>query len=282
MRRTVLTDRVTPAVLLVLATAALSWAYVMTLEAHGMDVGALLRPRAIAEGLHGTATSDLSRMEMSDSGSGEPMDMSAESHAMPVRMFLVGWLAMMAGMMLPAVVPMVLLVSRWSRSQGQPTYRLAAFIAGYLFVWGSAGAFYYALIGLLDSQIPSSEAGVRVAASVLLVSGVYQFSRLKERCLTACRTPLGFLMTHGGRIARGSSGYLEVGARHGLFCLGCCWMLMVILMLLGVMNILWMLLVAGIIFVEKVARFGAGFAKVAGATVSAVAAALLIAPALIV
>jgi predicted metal-binding membrane protein len=281
MRRIMFTDRFTPAVLLVLATAALSWAYVMTLDTHGMDVGALLRPRAVTEDLHSTAINDVSRMEMSDSGSGDPIDMSADSHAMPVPMFLLGWVAMMAAMMLPAVVPMILLVNRWSRSQAQPAYRLVPFVAGYLFVWALAGAFYFALIALLGSWIPSSEEGARIAASVLLVSGVYQFSPLKDRCLTACRTPLGFLMTYGGRMARGSSGYLEVGARHGLFCLGCCWMLMVILVLLGVMNILWMLLIAGIIFVEKVPRFGAGFAKLAGAAVAAVGATIVIAPGLI-
>lgn len=277
--RATFTDRVTPAVLLVLATAALSWAYVLTLDVHGMDVGALLRPRAVAEETHDPATTDMNQMEMS--GSDDSMDMSADNHAMSVWVFLLGWVAMMAAMMLPAVVPMVLLVTRWSRSQAQPAYRLIAFVAGYLFVWALAGVFYYALIEVLDSRIPSSEAGVRIAATTLLVAGVYQFSPLKDRCLTACRTPLGFLMTHGGRMARGSTGYLEVGARHGFFCLGCCWMLMVILVLLGVMNILWMLLIAGIIFVEKVSRFGAGFAKLTGATVSVVGAALVIAPGLI-
>lgn len=279
MIHAIFTDRVTPAVLLVLATAALSWAYVLTLDVHGMDVGALLRPRAVAEDAHDPAMTDMSHMEMP--GSDDSVDAPEDDSAMWVSVFLLGWIAMMAAMMLPAVVPMVLLVSRWSRSQAQPAYRLIAFVAGYLLVWALAGAFYYALVEVLDARIPSSAAGVRIAATALLLAGVYQFSSLKQRCLTACRTPLGFLMTHGGRMARGSSGYLEVGARHGFFCLGCCWMLMVILVLLGVMNILWMLLIAGVIFVEKVARFGAGFAKLTGATVSVTGAVLVLVPGLI-
>jgi predicted metal-binding membrane protein len=109
--------------------------------------------------------------------------------------------------------------------------------------WGVAGVLYYLLIEIFARSVPSSEAGVRIAATVLLLAGVYQFSPLKDRCLATCRAPLGFLMTHGGRMARGAIGYIDVGARHGLFCLGCCWMLLVVLLLLGVMNIFWMLLV---------------------------------------
>lgn len=251
-----------PVPLLLLAAALLSWAYVVVLEPHGMDVGALLRPRVVAED--------------------GPMLMSGNGHAtMPLTIFLAGWVVMMAAMMLPAVIPVVMMVARWSRSQGQPQYRLAAFVAGYLLVWGMAGLGYYLLTEAFARWVPSSGTGVRIAASVLLLAGVYQFSPLKNRCLNACRSPLSFLMTHGGRMARGTLGYLDVGARHGLFCLGCCWMLMVILVLLGVMNILWMVLVAAVIFAEKVTRFGPALAKLTGATVAVAAAALVVMPGLI-
>lgn len=271
-----LAGRIAPVPLLVLATALLSWAYVGVLEPHGMDVGALLRPRIVAEGAQPGG------MDLSDGGHETDMEMSGSSHgSMPVMPFLSGWLVMMAAMMLPAIVPMVMLLVRWSRSQGQPQYRIVAFVAGYLLVWGVAGVVYYGLIEVFDRLIPPSDVGVRIAASVLFLAGLYQFSPLKDRCLTACRTPLGFLMTHGGRMARGIRGYVGVGARHGLFCLGCCWMLMVILVLLGVMNIIWMLVVAGVIFAEKATSSGAGVAKLTGAIVAVAAGSVLIMPRLI-
>lgn len=279
---------ISPFPLLGLAAALLSWAYVATLEPHGMDVGVLLRPRLVAEDHRQMTPSYLDGMEMGgmDGSTANPddhMEMSGESHgAMPITTFLTGWVVMMAAMMLPAVIPVVMVVTRWSRSQGQPQHRLPAFVAGYFLVWGVAGVLYYLLVEIFARSVPSSEAGVRIAALVLLLAGVYQFSPLKDRCLATCRAPFGFLMTHGGRMARGTIGYLDVGARHGLFCLGCCWMLMVVLVLLGVMNIFWMLLVAGVIFVEKATRFGAGIAKLTGVTVSVFAATLLIVPGLIV
>lgn len=279
---------ISPIPLLGLAAALLSWAYIATLEPHGMDVGVLLRPRVVAEDHLQMTSSDMGGVEMdgmeaSTANPDDRMQMSGDSHgAMPVTTFLTGWVVMMAAMMLPAVIPVVMMVARWSRSQGQPQYRLSAFVAGYLLVWGVAGVLYYFLIEIFARSVPSSEAGVRIAASVLLLAGVYQFSPLKDRCLAACRAPFGFLMTHGGRMARGTIGYIDVGARHGLFCLGCCWMLMVVLVLLGAMNIFWMLLVAGVIFLEKATRVGAGFAKLTGVTVSAVAVTLLIIPGLIV
>ena len=226
--------------------------------------------------------SGVDQMEMPGSNDTHRMEGMEDDHAMSIPLFLTGWVAMMSAMMLPAVIPMVLLVTRWSRSQAQPTYRLVAFVGGYLLVWGSAGVFYYALIEILDARVPASEGGARVAASVLLLSGVYQFSPLKDRCLSACRTPLGFLMTYGNRMGRGWRGYLEVGARHGLFCLGCCWMLMVVLVLLGVMNVLWMLVVSAVIFVEKVTRSGAGFSKLAGAATAVVGIAIIFSPRLLV
>ena len=286
MSRNSLAALISPVPLLMLAAALLSWAYVVTLEPHGMDVGALLRPRVVAEGTQQSsemAGMEMGRVDESMTNPDEYTETSGDPHgAMPVSIFVTGWVVMMAAMMLPAVVPVVMVVARWSRSQRQPQYRLVGFVAGYLLVWGMAGFLYHLLIEMFAASAPSSEGGVRIAASVLLLAGIYQFSPLKDRCLTACRAPLGFLMTHGGRMARGTIGYIDVGARHGLFCLGCCWMLMVVLVLLGVMNIFWMLLVAGFIFVEKVARFGEGIAKLTGVTVSAIAATLLIVPDLIV
>ncbi|MFP5352079.1 MAG: DUF2182 domain-containing protein [Actinomycetota bacterium] len=287
MSRNSLAAVISPVPLLLLAAALLSWAYIATLEPHGMDVGVLLQPRVVAEGPH-QMSSEMPGMDMGDAdgpvtGSDDGMGMPADVHgAMPITIFLTGWVVMMAAMMLPAVVPVVMVVARWSRSQRQPPLRLVAFVAGYLLVWSMAGLLYYLLIEVLARSIPASEAGVRSAAAILFIAGIYQFSPLKDRCLSACRAPLGFLMTHGGRMARGTLGYVDVGARHGLYCLGCCWMLMVVLVLLGVMNILWMLVVAAVIFIEKATRFGPVLAKVSGVAVVGSAAALLIAPTVIV
>lgn len=263
---------------MLLGISMLSWAYVASMDDHGMDVGVLLQPRTATADETDSMTMDMPGMDMSG------MDMTPaaeEDHGMSLPVFLTGWVVMMAAMMFPAVIPVVLLVSRWSRSQAQPPYRLAAFVGGYLLVWGAAGAVYFAAIDVIDSRFPSGPDGVRLAAAMLLLAGVYQLTPLKEVCLTACRSPMGFLMTHGSRMSRGSIGYLEVGARHGLFCLGCCWMLMLILVLLGVMNLFWMAVIAGVIFLEKVVPAGPALARFAGAAVIACGAALLISPALV-
>lgn len=243
-----------------------------------MDAGVLLQPRIANPDGSDAVTMDMPGMDMSGMG---PSPSGDAGHGMSLPVFLTGWVVMMAAMMFPAVVPVVLLVARWSRSQGQPSYRLAAFVAGYLLVWGAAGAAYFAAIAAVDSRFPSGSNGVRLAAGMLLVAGVYQLTPLKEVCLTACRSPMGFLMTHGSRMSRGSIGYLDVGARHGLFCLGCCWMLMLILVLLGVMNLFWMAVIAGVIFLEKVVPAGATIGRYVGGAVALIAVALLVTPSIL-
>ena len=95
---------------------------------------------------------------------------------------------------------------------------------------------------------------VRLTGAVIIAAGVYQFTPLKNACLRACRSPLGFVMTHdfGG----GSISAVRAGTVHGLFCLGCCWALMAVLAVLGFMSLGWMAIIAAVFFVEKNVRFG--------------------------
>jgi predicted metal-binding membrane protein len=102
----------------------------------------------------------------------------------------------------------------------------------------------------------------RLAGAILCVAGAYQFTPFKSVCLAHCRSPLGFLLS---RWRDGKSGALEMGVRHGLYCLGCCWALMAVLFAMGVMNLLWIAGLSLLVLIEKVAPAGATVARIAGA-----------------
>jgi predicted metal-binding membrane protein len=167
------------------------------------------------------------------------------------------WVTMMAAMMLPSVAPMVLLFARVSRQRhrhGRATFVPTwVFLAGYLAAWIAYGLLAYGvfrLITAVDSGFLAwDEAGPYVAGGAIAAAGVYQLTPLKELCLRHCRGPMHFILHgwHEGRI-----GALRMGGEHGLYCVGCCWGLIVILFALGVMSLFWMAAVAGIIFAEKV------------------------------
>jgi predicted metal-binding membrane protein len=164
--------------------------------------------------------------------------------------FLGVWAVMMAAMMLPSVAPTVGLYARMTAERS----RLLSwvFAAGYLVTWTAAGALAFGIArtgnlaagGILDWD----RAGRWVAAATLVVAAAYEVTPLKEVCLDKCRSPLGFLL---GSWRDGFRGALGMGARHGGWCLGCCWALMASLFALGVMSIAWMALVAGLIAAEK-------------------------------
>jgi predicted metal-binding membrane protein len=158
------------------------------------------------------------------------------------------WVVMMAAMMFPSLAPTVALYSRMA------TDRLAAilFTAGYLVVWGAAGVAAFAIAraggALAGDVLAWDRAGRWVAGATLLVAAAYELTPLKDVCLGKCRSPLGFLLSswRGGR-----AGSLRMGARHGAWCVGCCWALMASLFALGVMSVLWMAFVAALIAAEK-------------------------------
>jgi predicted metal-binding membrane protein len=164
--------------------------------------------------------------------------------------FLGVWIVMMAAMMFPSVAPTVALYSRMTRSRS-PVAPLF-FTSGYLLVWTGVGALAFALAiagGWISGDVLAwDRAGRWVAGATLIVAAVYELTPLKDVCLAKCRSPLGFLL---GSWRDGELGGLQMGMRHGGWCIGCCWALMASLFALGVMSIVWMAIVAGLIAFEK-------------------------------
>ena len=181
--------------------------------------------------------------------------------------FLGVWVTMMAAMMLPSAAPMVLLVERVSRDRDggrrRGLARAIVFAAGYLGVWAGFGlvayGVYRALAGADLSFLSWNGGGRWVAGAVVGVAGAYQLTPLKRICLRHCRSPLHFLF-HGWH--DGATGALRMGTLHGLYCTGCCWGLMLVLFAVGVMSLPWMIVVALVIFVEKILPHGERIARV--------------------
>jgi predicted metal-binding membrane protein len=169
--------------------------------------------------------------------------------------FAVTWTVMMAAMMLPSVAPTVALYARMVR-RSERTAPLA-FAAGYLLVWTAVGALAFTIAWFgaraFGDVLAWDRAGRWVAGVTLLVAAVYELTPLKDVCLGKCRSPLGFLL---GAWRDGVGGALQMGARHGAWCVGCCWALMASLFALGVMSLGWMAFVAAVIALEKLLPWG--------------------------
>jgi predicted metal-binding membrane protein len=164
------------------------------------------------------------------------------------------WVVMMAAMMFPSVAPTVALYSVMTKQRSTAAPLL--FTSGYLIAWTSIGvlAFLMATEGgrVSDDLLAWDRGGRWVAGATLIVAAVYELTPLKDACLGKCRSPLGFLL---GSWRPGRLGAVEMGARHGAWCIGCCWALMASLFALGVMSIVWMAFVAGLIAFEKLIPF---------------------------
>jgi len=174
---------------------------------------------------------------------------------MSAGLFLVTWLVMMVAMMFPSVAPMTLAFASVTRSRGEGYAPTAFFVLGYIAVWVVSGLVPLAVLQALSQvwMTPPSWLA-RAGGAVIIVAGIYQFTPLKDTCLRACRSPLGFMLTHN--FGGGPREAVRAGASHGLYCLGCCWALMAVLAVLGLMSIAWMALIAAIFFIEKNVRFG--------------------------
>jgi predicted metal-binding membrane protein len=198
-----------------------------------------------------------------------------------VGLFLVTWLVMMVAMMFPSVAPMVLIHARIVRSRGEGAAPTVSFVLGYLVVWTAAGLVPLAVIQVLGSSIasPLSAWLPRLGGAAVIVAGVYQLTPLKNACLRACRSPLGFVMTHD--FGRGAPAAARAGMSHGLYCLGCCWALMAVLAVLGLMNVAWMAAFAVVFFLEKNWSEGVILSRVVGAACVVVGAAVLVRPELL-
>jgi predicted metal-binding membrane protein len=164
--------------------------------------------------------------------------------------FLGVWVVMMAAMMFPSVAPTVALYARMARRRA-PVAPLV-FTSGYVATWAAAGLLAYGVFdgvrGLLGPELSWDSGGRWLAGATLVVAAAYEVTPLKNVCLSKCRSPLGFLL---GAWRDGLRGAFEMGARHGAWCVGCCWALMAALFALGVMSLAWMAFVAAIIALEK-------------------------------
>jgi predicted metal-binding membrane protein len=184
-------------------------------------------------------------------------------------LFLTIWVVMMVAMMFPTAAPMILAfhsIQSGKRARGETFVATWVFVGAYLFVWAISGIVAYA--AALAAESIAGAAGLtgtlmaRIGGCLLIVAGLYQLSPWKNVCLTKCRTPMSFIITswHDGL-----GGALSMGVEHGLYCLGCCWLLFVILFPLGIMNIAAMAVITLLIFAEKSFRWGERIARIAAA-----------------
>lgn len=190
-------------------------------------------------------------------GAGADMGMAMNSPTMGLRapLFLAIWVVMMVAMMFPTAAPMIVAFHRvqaGKRQRGEAFVSTWIFVAAYLLVWGLSGVAAYA--GALAAEAVAARTALspataaRIGGTVLVAAGLYQLTPLKDLCLSKCRTPITFIMTSW---RDGTTGALRMGLLHGAYCLGCCWLLFVILFPLGIMNIAAMAVITLVIFAEK-------------------------------
>ena len=233
-----------------LTLTALAWAYLLLLSAQ------MAMPTQAMEGMAGMAM--------------DGMVMGATAPASNLLFAFGMWAVMMIGMMTPSVAPMILLyakVGRRARSNSEPFASAGWFVAGYLVAWiGFALAASVVQEALKAASIltPALASASGIFAGVLMIgAGVYQWSPLKNSCLGQCRAPLLFVQQHGG-FRPNPLGALTLGLKHGAYCIGCCWALMTLLFIGGVMNLLWVAGLAILVLLEKVVPAGWHLARALG------------------
>jgi predicted metal-binding membrane protein len=198
---------------------------------------------------------------------------------MSAGVFLTMWVTMMVAMMLPTVAPMVLAYLAVTRRHGRGVHLTFIFIAGYLFVWSAVGVWPFLVY---KAFAPISHKGTLLqwlpvmAGMVLILAGAYQFTGWKRICLDHCQSPFAFIATHdfGG----GAANAFHAGFSHGVYCLGCCWALCTVLLVVGLMNLLWMAGLFAIIFLEKSWKRGLVVAKLAGVALMLLGAGVIARP----
>jgi predicted metal-binding membrane protein len=192
-------------------------------------------------------------------------------------LFLVSWQVMIAAMMLPSSLPLVRMFA--AASVGAPDRRtaLGAFLGAYALVWSAFGLLAFAGDAALHAAVAASPWLERhdwaIAPSVLLLAGAFQFTPLKDACLRACRHPASFLHRHYSRGARG--GFM-LGARHGLFCVGCCWALMLVMFAAGAVSLIWMAVLTALMVHEKTRPTGAQTVSLTGVVLLAAGSTLML------
>lgn len=245
-------DRIVVAAALA-ALAALAWAYVLWLAAD-MDMGGM----------------DMSGFRMIPAGLGIMAPALSPWSGMEFAFVLAMWAVMMIGMMTPSAAPMILIyarLGRQARAADKPFAGTAWFVTGYLLLWIGfaliATVTQWALdrAAMLDSMMTS--ASNVFGGGVLIAAGIYQWTPLKDLCLAKCQSPFLFIQQLGG-FRRDATGAMLLGLRHGAYCVGCCWVLMALLFVGGVMNVLWIALLALLVLLEKLLSFGRWIARAAG------------------
>ena len=207
-------------------------------------------------------------------GAGICAALPAAGWALPVALYVGGWLLMIAAMMLPTVVPLLDRFDRLVAVRPDRGWLLALVIAGYLLAWLAFGVAAHLLDAALQKSALHSDwlrfNGWIVASLILAGAGLFQFSRLKYYCLTRCRTPLSFIAKHWrGRTPLRNA--LRLGLDHGAFCVGCCWAIMLLMFVVGTASVGWMLLLGAIMSVEKNTRWGGWLSRPLGAVLIAAA-----------
>jgi predicted metal-binding membrane protein len=191
--------------------------------------------------------------------------------------FVAVWALMMTAMMLPTTAPFAALYTR-TLNDHRPR-RIGELACGYLLVWTAAALPAYGLARLAGALVGTRPTAAKVlAATIFAVCGLYQLTPVKDRCLTRCRSPLGFVLQYGNY--RGRLRDLRVGVSHGAFCLACCWALMAVLGAAGLMNLAVMVLLATVVLVEKTWTWGPRFSRVVGVLALVLAIAVLFRPTL--
>src|SRR6516165_7235432 len=245
-------DRLVVLFALTLLTA-LTWSYLLWLSA-GMYMGGM----------------DMGDFRMLPSGMGLMVPAHSPWHAMEFALVFVMWTVMMVGMMTPSAAPMFLMYARVGRQTGAQEKSLSAtvwFAIGYFLVWLAFALFatleQWALerTALLDFTMASMDNVL--GGFEFIAAGLYQWTRLNDLCLAQCQKPFEFVMRHGG-YRRDAPGCVMLGLRHGAYCVGCCWALMALLLVGGVMNVLWIALLALLAFLERVTSICRLIARLAG------------------
>lgn len=239
------------------AIAAIAWAYLLWL--------ARAMPMAGMDAMHGMGMERMDANAMAWMPRG-PHPWGAAGFVATYAM----WAIMMVAMMLPSAAPMILLYARVGRQaarEGKPFAATGFFALGYLAAW--AGFSLFATLAqwllarrlLLDADMASGSAAL--TGALLVAAGLFQWTPLKDACLSQCQAPLQFVHRHGG--FRGTPrGAFAIGLRHGAYCLGCCWALMALLFVGGVMNVLWIAVLSLFVLVEKLAARAQWLPRIAG------------------
>ena len=224
---------------MVLATVAAAWALMLGLIA--LDMADLISHDAVL------------------TGAGDALPLT-------IGVFLVTWQVMTAAMMLPTSLPMIRAFAVTARRQPRPAVAMAAFLAGYFVIWTAFAVL--ALAGdavvhwLVDSWSWLAARPWLISGGILVSAGAFQFSPIKERCLAECRSPIQFLWRN---YRPGTANAWLLGLRHGVFCLGCCWALMLVMFAVGVGSLAWMAALTGVMLVEKTSRYGRRLVPIVGA-----------------